>query len=70
MRRSEIERLRGKVEQKGLTLVPLSLYLKGPRLALRMPGALGAYRQWKLQRAKRKFQVYMRKHGGRGPRVN
>ena len=25
--------------------------------------ARGAYRQWKLQRAKRKFQVYMRKHG-------
>ncbi|HXF26926.1 MAG TPA: rhomboid family intramembrane serine protease [Bryobacteraceae bacterium] len=29
------------------------------------------YRQWKLQRAKRKFQVYMRKKGGdRGPWVN
>jgi membrane associated rhomboid family serine protease len=47
------------------------LYLKGrlPRLAL--PDVGGAYRQWKLQRAKRKFQVYMRKHGGgRGPWVN
>ena len=29
MRRQEIERLRGKVEEKGLTLIPLSLYLKG-----------------------------------------
>ena len=29
------------------------------------------YQQWKLQRAKKKFQVYMRKHGsGRGPWVN
>jgi membrane associated rhomboid family serine protease len=46
------------------------VYLKGPRLALRMPGAMGAYRQWKLRRAKRKFQVYMRKQGGRGPWVN
>jgi hypothetical protein len=24
----------------------------------------GRYRTWKLQRAKRKFQVYMKKHGG------
>ncbi len=29
MRREEIQRLVGKVEAKGLTLVPLSLYLKG-----------------------------------------
>jgi membrane associated rhomboid family serine protease len=46
------------------------LYLKSRWPAVRMPDPLGAYRQWKLQRAKRKFQVYMRKHGGRGPRVN
>ncbi len=46
------------------------LYLKGRWPALRMPDASGAYRQWKLKRAKRKFQVYMRKQGGRGPRVN
>ena len=47
------------------------LYLKGrlPRLAL--PDVGGAYRQWKLQRAKKKFQVYMRKQGRRqGPWVN
>lgn len=28
------------------------------------------YRAWKLQRAKRKFQVYLKKHGGNGPWVN
>jgi membrane associated rhomboid family serine protease len=46
------------------------IYLKGrvPRLAL--PDFGGAYKQWKLNRAKRKFQVYMRKHGDRGPWVN
>ena len=45
------------------------IYLKGrlPRVAL--PDMGGAYRQWKVQRAKKKFQVYMRKHGG-GPWVN
>src|SRR5512142_936125 len=30
MHREEMRRLVGKVEEKGLTLVPLSLYLKGP----------------------------------------
>jgi SsrA-binding protein len=29
LRRAEIERLRGKVEQRGYTLVPLQLYFKG-----------------------------------------
>jgi membrane associated rhomboid family serine protease len=37
---------------------------------LKMPDWSGAYRQWKLQRAKKKFQVYMRKHGGGGPWTN
>jgi membrane associated rhomboid family serine protease len=48
------------------------LYLKSrlPKLKLRLPDWRGAYRQWKLQRAKKKFQVYMRKHGDRGPWVN
>ncbi len=48
------------------------VYLKSrrPRLKLRLPDWRGAYRQWKLQRAKKKFQVYMRKHGDRGPWVN
>jgi len=36
---------------------------------VRLPDWRSAYSQWKLQRAKKKFQVYLRKHGG-GPRVN
>lgn len=48
------------------------LYLKGriPVWKRRLPDMGGAYRQWKLQRAKRKFQVYMRKHDRGGPWVN
>jgi membrane associated rhomboid family serine protease len=44
------------------------VYLKSrvPRLNVRLPDAAGAYRQWKLERAKRKFQVYMKKHGRQG----
>src|SRR5438045_1729513 len=45
------------------------IYLKGRLPRIKLPDMQGAYRQWKLQRAKKKFQVYMRKHGG-GPRVN
>lgn len=46
------------------------LYLKHrfPRWSL--PDVEGAYRRWKLARAKKKFQVYLRKTGGRGPYVN
>jgi membrane associated rhomboid family serine protease len=45
------------------------IYLKGrmPRL---LPSLGPAYRQWQLRRAKKKFQVYMKKTGGRGPWVN
>ena len=49
------------------------VYLKSrlPRMRLRLPDWQGAYRQWKLERAKRKFQVYMKKHGKQGgPWVN
>jgi membrane associated rhomboid family serine protease len=46
------------------------LYLKRRIPILRLPDMGGAYRQWKLERTKKKFQVYMRKHGGRGPWVN
>src|SRR5215467_9342369 len=50
------------------------VYLKSrlPRVGLRLPDFQGAYRTWKLERAKRKFQVYMKKHGGggQGPWVN
>ena len=41
------------------------VYLKGRLPKVRMPDVGGAYRQWKLARAKKKFQVYMRKHGTR-----
>jgi membrane associated rhomboid family serine protease len=46
------------------------LYLKSRLPRVTLPDVRGAYRQYKLQRAKKKFQVYMRKHGGRGPWVN
>jgi membrane associated rhomboid family serine protease len=47
------------------------VYLKSrmPRLKVALPDLGSAYRQWKLKRAKRKFQVYMKKHD-RGPWVN
>ena len=41
MHRTEIERLIVKVEQKGLTLVPMSLYLKGPRVKVNLALARG-----------------------------
>jgi membrane associated rhomboid family serine protease len=46
------------------------VYLKGRLPRLTLPDWQGAYKRWKLQRAKKKFQVYMRKHGDRGPWVN
>jgi len=41
LRREEIQRLVGKVEEKGLTLVPLSLYLKGRRVKVGLALARG-----------------------------
>ena len=47
------------------------VYLKAGWHAFHLPDFRGAYNQWKIQRAKRKFQVYLRKHGrDRGPWVN
>jgi membrane associated rhomboid family serine protease len=46
------------------------VYLKGRLPRMSIPDWRYAYRQFKLRRAKKKFQVYMRKHGGRGPWVN
>ncbi len=47
------------------------LYLKVPFPRLDVYEVRRWYRNYKLQRAKKKFQVYMRKHGsGRGPWVN
>ncbi len=42
------------------------IYLKGRLPRVHLPDARGAWRQWRLHRAKRKFQVYLRKHGGPG----
>ncbi|MBI4536736.1 MAG: SsrA-binding protein SmpB [candidate division NC10 bacterium] len=41
MRREQLRRLIGKVEEKGLTLVPLSLYLKGPYVKVSLGLARG-----------------------------
>ena len=41
MRREELRRLKGKVEEKGLTLVPLSLYLKGSHVKVELALARG-----------------------------
>ena len=41
MRREELRRLIGKVEEKGLTLVPLSLYLKGSHVKVELALARG-----------------------------
>lgn len=41
LRRQEIRRLVGKVQEKGLTLIPLSLYLKGRRVKVEMALARG-----------------------------
>jgi len=50
------------------------VYLRAPMPRffrfLHVPDFGGWYRQWRMQRAKKKFQVYMRKQGGRGPWVN
>ena len=46
------------------------VYLKGRLPRLPMPDVGGAYRQWKLRRAKKKFQTFMKKRDVRGPWVN
>jgi membrane associated rhomboid family serine protease len=48
------------------------LFLKTPNLNFDLAGPLRRqYSEWKLQRAKKKFQVYLRKQGsGRDPRVH
>jgi membrane associated rhomboid family serine protease len=47
------------------------LYLKRRLPSVPIPDWRGAYRQWRMARAKKKFQVYMRSRGGgRGPWVN
>jgi membrane associated rhomboid family serine protease len=48
------------------------LYLKRSLPVLRLPGVdiQGTYNRWRMARAKKKFQVYLRKRDGRGPWVN
>jgi len=53
----------------GMAFGFLYLKVRFPKAGSRLPDWRGRYRQWKMQRAKKKFQVYMRKHGG-GPWVN
>jgi membrane associated rhomboid family serine protease len=43
------------------------VYLKRRMPSLHLPDVRGAWRQWRLARAKKKFQVYMRKHGDQDP---
>jgi hypothetical protein len=47
------------------------VYLKGrlPSFGAGAAELRGAYRRWQMQRAKKKFQVYMKKRGN-GPYVN
>ena len=53
----------------GMAFGFLYLKVRFPSAGRLIPDWRGRYRQWKMQRAKKKFQVYMRKHGG-GPWVN
>jgi membrane associated rhomboid family serine protease len=46
------------------------VYLKGRLPHVPLPDVGGAYRQWQLRRAKRKFQTFMKKRNDRGPGVN
>jgi membrane associated rhomboid family serine protease len=54
----------------GMAFGYLYLKLPSPRVRRRLPDWRGAYRQWRLQRAKKKFQHYMKKHRGPGGFVN
>jgi membrane associated rhomboid family serine protease len=56
----------------GLLFAYIFLKLPRRRQRLDLAGSLNQrYRRWKVQRAKRKFQVYLKKHGSdRDPRVH
>jgi membrane associated rhomboid family serine protease len=53
----------------GMVFGYVYLKAKWPGVGFSFAQLNSSYKQWRLQRAKRKFQVYMRKHG-RGPWVN
>ena len=50
MHRREIERLKGKVQQKGYTLIPLKIYFKGPYAKVEVGFAKGK-RQYEKREA-------------------
>lgn len=56
MKRREIERLIGKIQEKGLTLVPTRVYFKGPNAKLELALARGKDMHDKRQDLKRKDQ--------------
>lgn len=72
MHRAEIQRLIGKVEQKGLTLVPLSLYLKGPHVKVNLALARGKreYDRREDIKAREADREMARMSRGRGDRDN
>jgi membrane associated rhomboid family serine protease len=53
----------------GLVVGFVYLKVRWPRVKWSLPDIGGAYRQWQLKRAKKKFQSYMR-NNDRGPYVN
>ena len=56
LKRNEIDRLFGQVQQKGLTVVPLELYLKGPWIKAELGLARGKKLYDKRETEKRKTQ--------------
>jgi len=55
----------------GMAFGYVYLKMRRPAIGFRMADINTAYQQWKLRRAKRKFQVFLRKQGrGGGPWVN
>ncbi len=68
MHRSEIERLIGKIQEKGLTLVPTRVYFKGPRAKIEVALARGKdqgdkRRALKEREQKREIDRALAEHG-------
>jgi SsrA-binding protein len=72
MRREQLRRLLGKVEEKGLTLVPLSLYLKGPYVKVSLGLARGKkeYDRREAIKAREAERELARVSRGRGARFD
>lgn len=54
LKKSEISKLAGKLEQKGLTLVPISVYTKGSKIKLKFGLARGKKEYEKKEKKKKK----------------